>query len=85
MGMVHCDPVGLWVCKDQTWSANRSLRVVLRDYNGRALATNGPFEVVLVLECVESEIEMEKNFGPGPVTLLEHPKMLSNWNIMKVN
>jgi hypothetical protein len=57
----------------------------LRDYNGLAIAPQGNFEVNIVLECIESELEQEKNFGAGPVTLLEHPRYLKNFNIMTTN
>lgn len=76
----HVPDCGLPVNKNQMWSNSDILNVEIRDYNG--LTVTVPFEIEVVFLAYEKMENIEWMHGPGPVTLLEHPKMRSNFHVL---
>ena len=81
--MAVTDQKGIYLTYDQTWSNDNRIDAELRDYTTGAPISTNNFYCCIVLEVLEQECEMEKMFGPGPVSLLEHPQMLGNFNIIR--
>lgn len=81
--MPHCTNHEIYVLKDTLIPSVRHLETVLMDYNGQPVT--GTYEIDLILQGLEKEVNMEKTFGPGSLTLQEHPNMNQNFNIMRAN
>lgn len=68
------DQRGFFICYDQPLNSQIEIHTELRNFDG-TIITNTNFELYVVLECTEVVYEMEKLFGPGSQTLMEHPMM----------
>lgn len=77
MGMVHCDPVGLTLVKDQLLPNTKNIDVEVLDYNGQIITTPG-IEIDLVFEVIESPQCIESNFWPGPSQRMDDPRLNRN-------
>ncbi len=75
--MVHCDPVGLPLVKDQQLPNSKNIDVEVLDYTGQVITIQN-FEVNLIFEVTESAYCIESNFWQGPVARVSDPQMNRN-------
>jgi len=81
-GLAQTDQGGIYFCYDQTLPAVINLDCEIVDVNNN-LVTIPNFEINVIIEIKEIESELEKIYGPGPMTLLEHPWMRGNFNAIR--